>query len=269
MRKLDQQDLNWVLRTLPRAVVELMQEHGTRLVLSGGFIRSSVSGERANDIDLFCKSAEDAKLFADKLAGGKKKVMGTGNAYSLRKVGGHFVQFIHRWTYDNPPDILESFDFTIACASVWYDPRTEVNYNCDGAWCSLVDDNFYSDLAAKRLVYRAPKRNEDAGGSMLRVLKFYQRGFRIPLDSLGAVIARLVDGVEYKQVEVVAGVGESSIGGATTEERWAKIITGLLRVVDPAVDPEHESHLPSGAVEAFGKELQEIRESEAAAKEGK
>ena len=74
MRKLDQQDLNWVLRTLPRPVVELMEAYGTRVVLSGGFIRSSVSGERANDIDLFCKTPEDAKLFADTLAGGKKKV---------------------------------------------------------------------------------------------------------------------------------------------------------------------------------------------------
>lgn len=267
MRALDKQDLNWVLRTLPRAVVELMQANGTRIILSGGYIRSAVSGERANDIDLFCKTAEDAKLFAETLAGGKKKVFETGNAYSIRKVGGYFVQFIHRWTYDNPEEILESFDFTIACASAWY--ARDPDETQSSPWHSLVDDNFYSDLAAKRLVYRAPKRNEDAGGSMLRVLKFYQRGFRIPLDSLGAVIARLVDGVEYKQVEVVAGVGESSIGGATTEERWAKIITGLLRVVDPAVDPEHESHLPSGAVEAFGKELQEIRESEAAAKEGK
>ena len=268
MRALDKQDLNWVLRTLPRAVVELMQANGTRIILSGGYIRSAVSGERANDIDLFCKTAEDAKLFAETLADGKKKVFETGNAYSIRKVGGYFVQFIHRWTYDNPEEILESFDFTIACASVWY----EAPDTLDGSspWHSLVEDNFYSDLAAKRLVYRAPKRNEDAGGSMLRVLKFYQRGFRIPLDSLGAVIARLVDGVEYKQVEILSGEDHSgsSIGGHTTEERWAKIITGLLRVVDPAVDPEHESHLPSADVEKFVKELQDIRESEAAAKEG-
>ena len=39
-------------------------------------------------------------------------------------------------------------------------------------------------------------------------------------------------------------------------------------MVDPAVDPEHESHLPSADVEKFVKELQDIRESEAAAKEG-
>ena len=98
-------------------------------------------------------------------------------------------------------------------------------------WESLIDDRFYSDLAGKRLVYCSPKRNEDAGGSFLRVLKFYQRGYRIPLDSMGAVIARLVGGVRMDQVN--------------GEEQLAKVLTGLLREVDPNVDPTHEAHLPS------------------------
>ena len=107
-----------------------------------------------------------------------------------------------------------------------------------------MDDDFYSDLAAKRLVYRAPQRNEDAGGSILRVLKFYQRGFRIPLDSLGAVIARLVNQIDPAAIEAGIHHGDDLLG-KTIEERWAHIITSKLHEVDPMVNPAYFSHLPS------------------------
>lgn len=272
MRQLDPHDLSWALRILPRELKVLMEEAGERIVLGGGFLRSSVSGERPNDIDLFCKSPEDAFHYATLLAG-LKNILVTDNAYSIRKVGGFFVQFIHRWTYETPAQILDSFDFTVACSAVWFEkwcdhkdsvmPMTQqggsfICTRCNlmwlknfepitdfGKWTSLIDDNFYSDLAAKRLVYRSPQRNEDAGGSMLRVLKFYQKGFRIPLDSLGAVIARMADAVDLKCIEVLPDFDTPSDLGKTTEERWAKVLTGLLREVDPLIDPTHAAHLPS------------------------
>lgn len=252
MRQLDTHDLNWALRTMPRELKELMEVSGSRIVLGGGFIRSTVCGERPNDIDLFCRTKEDACSYVTQLAG-KKKVIETGNAYSIRRVGGFFVQFIHRWTYDTPAQILNSFDFTVACSAVWFEDD-EINYELGSGglihktaaqWKSLIDDDFYSDLAAKRLVYRSPDRNEDAGGSMLRVLKFYQKGFRIPLDSLGAVIARMADAVELKSIEVLPNFNCPSQLGDTTEKRWAKVLTGLLREVDPLIDPTHAAHLPS------------------------
>lgn len=241
MRELNPHDLLWAVRLLPKQVRNQMITYGPRLVLGGGFVRSTVSGEKPNDIDLFTQSAGDAKLFAGDLAGAgkrKKPPYETGNALSVKLFPRHLVQYIHRWSYQTPAALIESFDFTIACTALWFE---------SGKWTSLIDDEFYSDLAAKRLVYRAPLRNEDAGGSMLRCLKFYQRGFRIPLDSLGAVIARLVNGVDLKSVEVLEGrdfSGTSSIGN-TTEQRWAKIITGLLHEVDPQIAPDHLSHLPS------------------------
>ena len=239
MRELNPHDLLGAVRLLPKQVRNQMITYGPRLVLGGGFVRSTVSGERPKDIDLFTQTPEDAKLFASELAKeAKRKVYETGNALSVKLPGRHFVQYIHRWTYATPRALIESFDFTIACSALWFE---------SGQWVSLVDDEFYADLAAKRLVYRSPLRNEDAGGSMLRVLKFYQRGFRIPIDSLGAVIARLVNGVDLRCVEVLEGrdfSGMSSIGN-TTEQRWAKIITGLLHEVDPQIDPDHLSHLPS------------------------
>lgn len=248
MRELNPHDLNWAVRLLPVRLRNQMLEYGPRLVLGGGYLRSTVSGEKPNDLDLFTQTAEDAKLFAEALAKeAKKKTYETGNALSVKLSPRHFVQYIHRWSFPTPAYLLESFDFTIACAAIWFE---------SGKWTSLIDDEFYSDLAAKRLVYRSPDRNEDAGGSLLRVLKFYQRGFRIPLDSLGAVVARMVDSVDLKGIEVIdtgAFVGTSSIGD-TTEKRWASVITGLLREVDPQVDPEHFSHLPSTPVEVKPEE---------------
>lgn len=244
MRQLNPHDLNWAVRLLPVRVRNQMITYGPRLVLGGGFVRSTVSGEKPNDLDLFTQTKEAARLFSAELAeeAKKGKPHETGNALSVKLSSRHFVQYIHRWTYPTPEHLLESFDFTIACSAIWFE---------SGKWTSLIDDEFYSDLAAKRLVYRSPARNEDAGGSMLRVLKFYQRGFRIPLDSLGNVIARLVNGVDLKGIEVLENhslSGTSNIGD-TTEKRWASVITGLLREVDPQVDPEHFSHLPSTPVE--------------------
>lgn len=241
MRELNPHDLNWAVRLLPVRLRNQMIKYGPRLVLGGGYIRSTVSGEKPNDLDLFTQTPEDAKLFAKELADeAKKKPYETGNALSVKLSPRHFVQYIHRWSFPTPQYLIESFDFTIACSALWFE---------SGKWTSLIDDEFYADLAAKRLVYRSPLRNEDSGGSLLRVLKFYQRGFRIPLDSLGAVLARLVDGVDLRGISTTKDNGENfrfeSIIGDTTEKRWASVITGLLREVDPQIDPDHFSHLPS------------------------
>lgn len=230
-----------------------MITYGSRLVLGGGFVRSTVSGEKPNDIDLFTQTPEDANLFASELAKEAKKgdPYKTGNALSVKLSPRHFVQYVHRWSFPTPAHLIESFDFTIACSALWFDTESR-------KWTSLIDDEFYSDLAAKRLVYRSPLRNEDAGGSMLRVLKFYQRGFRIPIDSLGAVIARLVDGVDLNGVATESYKDGRVLGGTnigdTTEKRWASIITGLLHEVDPQIDPDHLSHLP--------RSVQEVKDEE-------
>lgn len=216
-------DLNWILRRLPRRVVDLMKIHPRKLILAGGFIRAAIAQEPINDVDLFVPS----KLFADRIANeladkkGTRKIE-TQNATTI--TGYHVpIQIVHRWVYEQPEQCLESFDFTIASAAIWHDPFA-------GGWCSKAHRDFYADLAAKRLVYMMPDRNEDAGGSTLRTLKFYQRGYRIPLSSLGAVIARLVKGIRVNcPIEPEIYLGE--------------LLTGLLHEVDPSVDLTHEAHI--------------------------
>lgn len=217
-------DLTFSVRRLPRDVKDMMKREGRKLFVAGGFVRSVIANETINDVDLFTATPADAERLANELAAPRKPYV-TGNAYTVtaRRMT---VQFISRWSFVRPEDAMESFDFTIAKAALWWDEDAKL-------WTSACDPRFYQDLAARRLVYTSPKRNEDAGGSILRVLKFYQRGYRIPLDSMGAVIARLCRGVNFNDRLV------------QTEDGLAKVITGLLREVDPLVDPNAEGHVDS------------------------
>lgn len=215
------EDLYWCVQRLPKDVKALLKDRGNQLFIAGGFIRACIANEKPSDIDIFSQDKVSAELFATVLKGKLYQFLETDNAFTVYGKGRLSVQFIHKWTFEKPSDVIPSFDFTIAKAVIW----------CDGKkWHSLCDERFYQDLAAKRLIYCSPTRIEEAGGSILRVLKFYQRGYRIPLESLGAVIARIMTGVDFER--------------ATTESEWALALSGLLREVDPLIDPNHISHLP-------------------------
>lgn len=215
-------DLAWALQRTPKPVLEVMKATGPTVFVAGGFLRSVIAQEPINDVDMFAgsKTAAEALVFRlhDEKSG--RAVHETPNAFTLTEFKPT-VQIIHCWNFETPQGCCDSFDFTIAKAAFWW----------DGEWKSHVDDDFYRDLAGKRLIYTSPVRDEEPGGSMLRVLKFYQRGYRIPLDSLSAVITRLCRGV--KDI------------GSQSEQQMTKAITGLLLEVDPSVDPKHISHLPS------------------------
>jgi hypothetical protein len=222
VRRLQHEDLQWALRRTPRSLLELMKQN-PGLMIGGGFLRAIVAaGEQPSDIDVFVWSAEDAHRLAANLAEyNEGRVHTTDNAITVKGYSLP-IQFIHRWTFDEPEEMLASFDFTIACAAFWWDEEYE-------RWESMCDDRFYADVAAKRLVYLSPEREEEPGGSLLRVLKFYQKGYRIPLDSLGAIISRLV----YGNLEIDDSEADTSAR-----------ITDMLYEVDPSVDPEHIAHLP-------------------------
>jgi hypothetical protein len=241
MTELLTKDLYWILRRTPRCVISLM-ECNAQVFMAGGFIRAHVANEEAQDIDLFAPDEERASLYARILAGTNGSLFKTKNAYTVRAAEYSLpIQVIHRWTYTKPEELIQSFDFTVAKTVIWCSgKRDELAHRV--AWHSLTHENFYADLAAKRLAYTRPQRNEDAGGSLLRVLKFYQKGYRIPLDSLSAVVARMLVGVEPAQVnDIMLQLA------CTKEEALTTVITALLHEVDPQQDPQHLFHLPSEA----------------------
>lgn len=220
MKEMEKADLAWCVKKIPNNLKELMIKHGTKISVGGGFIRSCITGDKLNDIDIFTNSSDTADILSSTLAEEfKYKSIKTDNAITLLRLKGAPFQFIHRWSYDHPQDILSDFDFSICCSTIWYDgdPDSVDEQESDG-WAGMVHDHYYRDLAAKRLRYLYPRRIEDAGGSIIRVLKYYQKGYRITLDSFAGTIARLAVAVE---------------GVDLSEDFLAGILTGLLVEVDP------------------------------------
>jgi hypothetical protein len=217
MQKLMDTDLLFLVGRLPRDVIALVKKYN--LIVAGGFIRSTITGERVSDIDIFGKDVATLKAAAQEICIERKgsRFHETDNAFTV--LSGHRIplQFITRWLYDTAEKVIPSFDFTVCQAALEF---TEEKWH---GWCS---ERFYPDLAARRLYYTHPVRNEDAGGSMMRVKKFLQRGYTIQAGSLGGVIARLVGKIEWEKIWEWEG-------GEDREQMTRKVITGLLREVDP------------------------------------
>lgn len=216
---ISEDDLSFIGSRLPGIVKDVMFEMPNQVCVAGGFIRSVIAGEPVNDVDLFGRSKEECQWIAGRIRalasdhGLALNEVTTDNAITL--VGGTYaIQIIHRWVYNHPLDVIPSFDFTVAMAAVWYvDGSDRLTGKCH--------HRFYQDLAAKRLVYTSPVRQEEAGGSMVRVLKFLGRGYRIPLESMAAVSARWMQCVDLNRVSL------------RDEESIARVLAGALREVDP------------------------------------
>lgn len=240
MKNLQPDDLTFIINRLPKDLQKFMREH--RVYLAGGCIRSIISGDPISDYDLFGPSRSDLKKWARDLAAKRQgRIYSTDNAFTVLAPPRTPVQFIFRWLFNEPGEVVHSFDFSIAQAVVWFEPGpTTVTYPNLlpvlslklGRWRSLCSKDFYPDLAAKRLRYTQPERNEDAGGSLLRVTKFLRKGYNIAPESLGKVIARLVSRVNFDQIQEIVGRDRT---GATDiyEQELATVIIALLREVDP------------------------------------
>lgn len=223
MKDLYSMDLNFCVKRLPKKLRKLMIEKGDTVIVAGGYIRSVLIGDKVNDIDVFAGDKNRSRNLAIQLEPDIKPYV-TENAVTVRCLP-IAIQFIHRWKYHKPEEILASFDFTICQTAIWYNRLTK-------KWIGICGDRFYMDLACKRLHYLSPIRDEAPGGSMLRILKYYQRGYRIPLDSLGAVISRVCGGFDFHKSDF------------KSEQTRTKVITGLLFEVDPNTVIQHEAYFP-------------------------
>lgn len=214
--KLTEDDISKVLQNIPQDVRDFIQEKP--VYLAGGFIRAVLNNEEIQDIDLFNESAGVANELACQLSHSLgSDDYETENAYTVH-YGDLPIQFIHRWTFDNPYALISSFDFTIAQAAIWFE---------NGEWQSIACSSFYDDIQDKRLVYTFPDREEEPGGSLLRVRKFLKRGYDISPENLAKVIARLVNGVdidafaesnEHERAEMISELLTPAYEGTNDDE---------------------------------------------------
>lgn len=222
MMPLNDNDTHHAMTRIPEDVRKMMREHG--VMVGGGFLRSVVSGDDVSDIDLFGGDIDKLKLIGAVLANGRQaRLHETQNALTILAPPRLPIQIITRWlfpasdTFIALQDLVRSFDFTVCQAAVGWDRQTN-------RYVSRCSTRFYPDLAARRLVYTSPARDEDSGGSLMRVRKFLMRGYNIQISSLAAVVARLLDGVKDNQI--------FTSGDAAVR---TMIITKKLVEVDPLV----------------------------------
>ena len=234
MNHLQIHDLHQCVKRLPKPLMEYLKLHP--IIVAGVYSCGIISGEKPSAVDLFAGDKRVSRIHVLHLAKDVKKVYETDNAFTI-KVQYMPVQFIHRWVFDTPISLISSFDFTICQAAFWWDKDTN-------KWDSTCSLNFYPDLAAKRLIYTWPVREEEAGGSMLRILKYYQKGYRVPLDSFAAVIARLMKGVRWNVILNRFSVHHEVILSEEELIHLASILAGLLFEVDPNGFIDHEAYLP-------------------------
>lgn len=214
MNVLTDSDLRFVVSRIPKDVRAIIITRP--VILAGGFIRGTIAGEKISDVDLFVPDKQVAELCAMELALARKgRMHRTDNALTVLSPPRYPVQFITRWLFSTAEEVSASLDFTVCQAAVWF---------ADKRWQSVCSQEFYPDLAARRLVYTMPKRNEDAGGSMLRVLKYVKRGYSIQAESLAGVITRMTRGVDFAKLSDLAHCDEHEA---------ARMFANILREVDP------------------------------------
>jgi hypothetical protein len=225
---LDPLDVKRVVKLLPKELRDILQKT-PGLVVAGGLVRAAVSGDRVSDIDVFAPNLTVARAAAtlyEKQIEVDTRQIETPNAITvLAEDKRKAVQFITRWTFDDPTRLIYSFDFSIARAAVWWEKG-------GNQWASACDSRFYVDLAARRLVFMKPEDNT-AGGTLLRVQKFVRLGYRISAFQMAAVVMNLA-----RQ--------------AGAEERVLHKTERLIKEVDPR-SPEWEDEVepaPAAAADA-------------------
>jgi hypothetical protein len=190
--------LSWIPPVLHSAMVEVARR-GHPTYLAGGAIRDLCTEiepiDTVQDYDVFGTLAGLQGLDAALRERGQVETSGERAAGISLKLRGEPapIQLI----VGNPLDfggaevnphtlrkgaeaLLDRFDFRSCCAAIWYAPGL--------GWDSGCDDAFYADVAARRLVYRAPSRID----SIDHMLRLVRRGWTVDAENLAAVLARFV-----------------------------------------------------------------------------
>lgn len=184
--KLINTDLNKVLNKLPRKVKDVLGAE--KLFLAGGAILSILRDVEVKDYDFFGPDKGDMeRIFNDlhnKIEG--SYLISTKNAITLKSPNLPDMQAIHRWLYDDAQSVCDSFDFHLCSVVIWWNGRH---------WDSVISDQFYYDLGKGILTYKAPVRDEDSSGSLLRAYKYAAKGFKVPKKTVAQTVARFVKDV--------------------------------------------------------------------------
>lgn len=181
--ELDPQDTIRCITALPGSVERILSRWS--VCIAGGFVRSVITGEEPNDIDMFPLGTLDTTgVVADLKVDRYEQAARTENAITMVRQGRTPIQIVTRWPGKTVDRVLEGFDLTVAAAAVAMK---------DGVLVGRCHPRFYQDTAARRLVYTRPDRAEaEPGGTLLRLFKYARRGFNASPETLAEVVCRVV-----------------------------------------------------------------------------
>lgn len=196
-----------------KTIEDIYHPHVLGPWVAGGSIRRIFSGEEQNsDIDYFFNNENQLKDFKEYL---ERKDSGailrgsndmnhsyvlpatketvydseTGNETPFTKfVPEQKIQLIHFRYYNNPQDVIDSFDYTLS------------QFLYDGESFHFGDFALF-DVARKRLV---PHKISYAASTLRRMLKYANQGYTICAGGLGEILGQVADnpsiinqGVQY------------------------------------------------------------------------
>lgn len=217
-----------IVKALPPAVRDLLEFVGPRLLVAGGFCRDVLRSEEPRDIDIFARSHKALFECIEKFDDGSYRRKETANAITFFPAvagEGINVQFVKRAYYRTFAGTISSFDFSICQVGVYFDEDTDhcpcggnlidvpgIGPECDQAWkcpCptglhngwrGICSPEFFEDLTSLKMRYTAPDRDEDPGASVLRMVRFAERGFHIEREDIARCIGRFVSRIDQDYV---------------------------------------------------------------------
>jgi hypothetical protein len=160
----------------------------TNACVAGGYVRDIISGREPKDIDVFVENGQTAKDVQDRLEWDLESARTKENKNSVTVdsydplVTMPPIQIVNRWYVWPPEELVETFDWGICQAAVYYDGRE---------WQGVCTQAFIDDLTNETATYMAPDRDEDAGASVLRMVKLARKGYTISEESISGCVGRM------------------------------------------------------------------------------
>lgn len=175
-----------IVKALPPEVRDLLMDCGEHLCVAGGFCRDILAGRDPKDIDVFGVSKrvmdDTIDTFGWENTWNRKQ---TANAVTFEpffpKDGEIPVQFVTRVYYESHEDLINSFDFSVCQIGVYFDGKQ---------WIGLCSEQCWKDIPLQKATYMDPDRDEDPGGSLLRMVKFAGKGYKIGETDVANVVGR-------------------------------------------------------------------------------
>ncbi|GFN32399.1 hypothetical protein [Paenibacillus xylaniclasticus] len=172
-------------------VLDELPELGDGVWLGGGALRRTlVSHELDSDFDFFFSSGKKLKKFREELvASGANKTASNDHqetyTYQIGKKS-YIIQLIKIAFYENPEDLIDSFDFTI----------TQLAYDGEYLYCGdyTLWDLGRNRLALHKLTYGV--------ATMRRMIKYTKQGYTACSGTMQSILEAVIENPDVVRSEI-------------------------------------------------------------------